>query len=184
VQFGGPNGWGYFKPHQLKESFDALSETGVFEKGLYKRNPGVPGKPVQDSYEAMWEHKFQRDVIYPEPEYIAPIFMNTANYPWIPTEGMPGVAEKALGTFTHCKIRAGRYKIEPAADFTATGRGIYLILSGAGAVEDGRYGELTTIYLANGETAKLHAETVTEVLLMGLPDSELILKQPSAPAAQ
>jgi len=183
VQFGGPSGWGYFKPHQLGESFAALEKTGVFEKGLYRRNPGVPGKAVQDSYEALWEHKFQRDVVYPAPQYTTPIIMNTANYPWVPVEGTPGVAEKALGTFTHCKIRAGRYKLDPGAELTATGRGIYLVLSGAGAVEDGKYGDLTTIYLENGEKAALHADTVTEVLLMGLPDSELILRQSEAPAA-
>lgn len=93
LQFGGVSRSGYMgsgAPKAMKE----LKRTGVFEKGIYHRNEGVPGKPQQDSYEALWEHYNQRPLVYPSPQYQASIFMETNEFPWMPVEGAEGVEQK------------------------------------------------------------------------------------------
>jgi hypothetical protein len=109
-------------------------------------------------------------MIYPEPQYADPIFMNSNDYRAVPLDGAPGVAEKALGTFTDCKIRCARYTIEPGATLDATGRGVYLTLAGAGSVAGAPLRAFTGVYLESGERAAFTATETADVLLMGLPD--------------
>ena len=184
LQFGGPSGSGFLSPEQSKVALDALKTMGVFEKGVYRRNPGVEGKKNQDSYEAIWEFVNQRRLVYPQPQYTAPIMMDTNTYPWSPVEGAPGVAEQTLGSFTNCKIRAARYKLEPGASFVATGRGVYMVLSGRGTLEGETLQELTTLYLNDGERATVNADTTTVIVLMGMPSAALMAKQPPAQSQQ
>jgi hypothetical protein len=88
----------------------------------------------------------------------------------MPLDGTPGVEEKAFGTFTDCKIRNASYKLDPGASFTATGRGIFFVLSGAGSLEGGPFRKYTSLYLASGESATFKANETAEILLLGLPD--------------
>jgi hypothetical protein len=50
------------------------------------------------------------------------------------------------------------------------GRGVYLVLSGAGKSEGKPLQKYTTVYLDTGEHATLHADGATELLHYGLPD--------------
>lgn len=95
--------------------------------------------------------------------------INTPNFPWREVPGSPGVAERALGTFTSCYIRAAQYRLQPDAAFEAAGRGIYLTLSGDGRVGDEALAELTTVYLDEHEAVTFTADELTEVLFIGLP---------------
>jgi hypothetical protein len=170
LQFGGPSGSGYLSTGQVTAAAAEMKAFGRFEKGVFHRNPGVPGKPTLDAFQATWEHVNGRPMIYPEPQYADPIFMNSNHYRPLPVAGAPGVAERALGTFTDCAIRCARYTIEPGATLAATGRGVYLTLSGAGSVAGAPLRALTGVYLDSGERAAFTATATADVLLMGLPD--------------
>jgi hypothetical protein len=184
LQFGGPSGSGYLSPQQSQGAHRDLNEMGMFEGGVYRRNPGVEGKKNQDSYEAVWQHVHKRPLVYPKPQYLAPIVMDSNNVPPSPLEGVPGVEKRTLGTFTNCEIPAARYTLSPGAAFVAKGRGIYMVLSGGGAVEGEALQELTTIYLDDSEQATLKTTATTEILLMGMPSVERMAKQPSASTQQ
>jgi hypothetical protein len=170
VQFGGPSGSGYLSQEQVYAAGDAMKALGRFEGGVYHRNEGVPGKKTMDAFEATWEFANKRKLVYPQPQYAAPLLIDTNNYRWMPLDGAPGVEEKAFGTFTDCKIRAGRYKLDPGATFRATGRGLFLVLSGAGSLEGEPFRKLTALYLDSGESAAFAAQETSEILLLGLPD--------------
>lgn len=174
LQFGGPSASGYLDPKQTKAARKALRKVGVFEGGVFRRNAGVEGRKNQDSYEVTWEQVHQRRLVYPKPQYATPIMMDSNNCPPRPLAGAPGVMQKTLGTFTDCEIRAARYYLEPGSSFTATGRGIFLVLSGSGSVEGEPLRELTTLYLDDGETATIEARDATDIVLMGLPSTALL----------
>jgi hypothetical protein len=179
LQFGGASGSGYLGADQTRGGREALAKVGAFEKGVFRRNPGVEGPKDQDSYEAVWEHVHRRRLVYPKPQYEAPIMIDTNESPWAPLEG-DGVTEKILGTFTHCRMRAARYRLDAGAQFVAEERGIYLVLSGTGAVSGQPLKELTTVYLDEGEAATFAASEPTDVLLMGLPSVSLMTGQVAA----
>jgi hypothetical protein len=170
VQFGGPSGNGYLTQSELREARARMKEVGHFDKGVYYRNEGVPGKRAVDSFQASWEFAKERPMVYPKPQYADAIMMDTHNYRWMPLDGAAGVEEKSYGIFTDCKIRNASYKLDPGATLQATGRGIYFVLSGRGSVEDEPYRKYTALYLESGETAAFRADETTEVLLLGLPD--------------
>jgi hypothetical protein len=176
VQFGGPSGNGYLDADQLYASHAALKEFGHFEKGVFFRKEGLPptlgvtNRKTLDSFQASWEFANKRPMVYPNSQYADPILMDGDNYRWMPVDDAPGVEEKAYGTFTDCAIRAGSFRLTPGSTLVATGRGIYLVLSGTGKVEGNAYRALTALYLDSGESASFAAAESSEIVLMGLPD--------------
>jgi hypothetical protein len=170
IQFGGPTGHGYMSQDQVYRAFEEMQAIGHVENGVFYRNDGVPGKKTMDSFEATWEFATQRPMLYPPPQYAEPIVLDTANFRWMPLDGVPGVEEKAYGTFTDCKIPSAGYKLDPGATFTATGRGIYFVLSGSGLLEGGPFRRFTGLLLERRETATFRADETSEILLLGLPE--------------
>jgi hypothetical protein len=170
VQFGGPSGNGHLSRARLYRAMDEMQAFGRFERGVYYRNEGVPGRHATDSFQAIWEFANGRPMVYPEPQYGGPILMDPRHYRWMPLDGAPGVEEKALGTFTDCAIRAALYKLDPGAAFTATGRGVYVVLSGRGELEAGPYARYTALHLESGESATYRCAESGEILLLGLPE--------------
>jgi hypothetical protein len=169
-QFGGPSGSGYLSQRELYEAAAEMETLGRFEQGVFYRNDGVPGKKTLDSFQATYEHATGRPMVYPKPQYDGPMMMDTNAYRWMPLHGVPGVEEKSFGTFTDCKIRAARYKLDPGASFEATGRGIFLVMSGSGTLEGEPYRQYTAAYLDTAETAVYRASETTEIMLFGLPE--------------
>jgi hypothetical protein len=176
VQFGGPSGSGYMSQPETYRAYEEMKTFGRFEKGVFFRNEGVPGKKAVDAFKATWEHHNGRQMVFPKPQYNAMITMDTNNYRWMPLDGAPGVEEKALGTFSDCKTRAAKYKLDPGATFTATGRGIFMTLSGRGSVEGESCRRFTGLYLDSGESGTFRAEETMEIILLGLPDVSLMRK--------
>jgi hypothetical protein len=181
-QFGDASGNGFIGRKQLKEGTAALKarNEGVFKDGLYLRNPGVPGKPVQDSNEAIFEFMRGRPVVYPPTGYLHTILVNSNGIPWIASDSAPGVAEKDMGTFGLCKYQVARYKLDPGATYVAKGRGIYFVLSGNGSVESGPYEGHTTTYLEEDERATFTAKETSDILFYGLPTLSAIEKASAA----
>jgi hypothetical protein len=122
-----------------------------------------------DGFEAVWEQINGRKLVYPEPQYAAPVMMDPKSYKWMPT-GAGGVDEKVLGIFTDCQIPCTLYRIQPGATLTAQGRGIFMVLSGHGAVEGQTFRQYTSVYLDTPETTRFAADEVSEILLLGMPD--------------
>jgi hypothetical protein len=170
IQTGGPSGNGYISNDRVFKAFDEMKAFGHFDKGVFYRNDGVPGKKTMDSFQAVWEYISKRPMVYPTPQYRDPILMHGENYRWIPVDGAPGVSEKFYGTFTDCAIRAASYRLEPGAELTVTGRGIFLVLGGAGTLEDQPFRKHTALYLDSHEAATYRATETAEIVLMGLPD--------------
>jgi hypothetical protein len=184
LQFGGPSGSGFVDRKQMKRAFEEMKQlnTGYFEDGTYFRNPGVEGEGQQDGNEAMIEHVRKRRMVYPQAQYATPILIDTNAFPWNPTD-LPGVAEKALGSFSSARIPMARYKLDPGAVFTARGRGAFLVLSGSGTLEGGPFRKMTVLYLEVGEEAAFAAGEESDILQLGLPDIALIAKNPPVNAA-
>lgn len=176
VQFGGASGSGFVDRKQMKTAFQELQSknVGVFKDGTFYRNSGAEGTQMQDGNEAIFEQIHQRPMVYPAAQYATPILMDTNAHPWMPLEGIPGVAERALGTFSSCKFRAACYKLDAGAKFVAAGRGVYMVLSGKGALESEPYSAFTSIYLEDGEQAAFTASDTTEIILFGLPSMALM----------
>ena len=184
VQFGGPAGSGFLDAKQHSQAFEELKQLGVFEKGIFKRNPDVPGPRAQDSYEAIWEHVRQRPIGYPEPQYPNPIFMNPAGFAWEPVQGLAGVDQKVLGILSSAHLKAACYRLQPGATFTAQGRAAYIVLSGGGSVDGNGYRKLSTVYLEDGEQARITADEITELVQFGLPTLDQISTEPPAPRVE
>jgi hypothetical protein len=109
--------------------------------------------------------------------------MDPKSYRWMPVEGVDGVEEKALATFTDCKIRCAYYRLLQGADFKAEGRGILLVLSGRGSIQEQTFRRFTSIYLDSRESVFLKASEVCEMVFLGMPDVARIMKQQPAGAS-
>jgi hypothetical protein len=111
--------------------------------------------------------------------------MNPKGYRWMPLKGMDGVEEKAFATFSDCKIRCSSYKLRSGAAFKASGRGIFLVLSGRGSVDGQTFRRFTSVYLDSAETIEFKASEVSELLLLGMPDVALMMQdKPAAMSSQ
>jgi hypothetical protein len=169
LQFGGMSGGGYLSAQEVNAGMEELKQVGEFQKGVFRRREGVPGRKNQDAFEAIWEFVNGRPIIYPLSSYAGPAMMNPANLPWMPVDGAAGVSEKRLGSFAENRTGVRMLNLGGGASFEASGRGIYLVLSGAGTVAGEKLRRLTAFYVDAGETAALTAGELTFVLHYGLP---------------
>jgi hypothetical protein len=170
LQFGGASGSGYLSQAEVQAGMRELKEQGEFKDGVFRRRADVEGKRNMDGYQAIWEHVNERPMVYPKPRYPQPIFMDPANYEWVPVEGQSGVTEKLLGVFTERRSEASLFTLEAGARFTARGKGVFLVTHGTGTVGDQSFRALTTVYLEPGESVTFSAQEQTELLHFGLPN--------------
>jgi hypothetical protein len=169
LQFGGASGSGYLLPREVKAGMEELKKFGEFKDGVFHRHDGT-GKRNMDAYQAIWEHVHGRDMVYPRGRYDAPIYADASNYAWAPVRGAPGVSEKLFGVWTERRTEAGLLRLAAGASYEAHGRGVYLVLSGAGECEGKPLKQYTTIFPEHDECTTLRAHEATELLHYGLPD--------------
>jgi len=169
LQHGGPSGQGLIADDQQSQAFEALKTTGVFEKGIYRPKVENESGRAQDSYEAIWEHVRQRQLVYPRAQYSDPITMDTNAFPWIALADQPDVQRRVYGAFTSCSYGPAGYKLAADAKLRLGGRGVYFVLEGAGSVGGHCYRKQTAIYLGDGEVETFEAAAATEILCLGLP---------------
>ena len=155
LQFGGASGSGYLLPREVKAGMEELKTFGEFKDGIFHRHEGVPGKRNMDAYQAIWEHAHGREMVYPKGRYDAPIMMESASYKWAPVKGANGVSEKLFGVWTERRTEAGLVRLEAGASYDVNGRGIYLVLSGAGECEGKALKQYSAVYLDHDEHATL-----------------------------
>jgi len=179
LQFGSASGSGYLSREEVEEGTHALKKIGTFKDGIFRRNDDQEGRRNLDGYQAIWEHINNRRMEYPKPRYRDPIMVDPANYDWRPVAGMPGVAEKALGTFTERQCAAALIELKRGATYRAGGRSVHLVLSGSGIAHDAGYRRHTTLHLDDGETADIVARDESEIVRFVLPDlADLPAHQP------
>jgi hypothetical protein len=184
LQYGGASGSGYLSQAEVHAGMRELRRHGEFKDGVFRRRADVEGKRNLDGYQAIWEHVNGRPMLYPEPRYPQPIFMDPASYRWVPVEGRGGVCEKLLGVFTERRSEAGFLRLDAGASHVARGKGVYVVIRGAGTVGGEPMRALTTVHLAHAETVTFAARAETELLHFGLPDlTDLRLPQPAAAEA-
>jgi hypothetical protein len=170
LQCGGASGSGYLSRDEVRAGMEALKQEGEFEDGVFRRRADVPGKRNMDGFQAIWEHVNGRPMIYPKPRYSGPMLMDPENYRWVATKDATGVSEKLLGVFTERRSEIAFIRIEPGSVYEASGRAVYLGVSGSGVVAQDTLRRLTTIYLDSGEDIAFRARAMVEILRLGLPD--------------
>jgi hypothetical protein len=170
LQFGGASGSGYLLPREVKAGMEELKAVGEFKDGVFYRADGAPGKKSRDAYQAIWEHVHGREMVYPKGRYDAPITMEEDHFAWAPVRGARGIAEKLFGMFTERRTQARLIRLDAGASYEVEGRGVFMVLKGAGACAGQPVKQYTTAYLDQDERAVLKASEPTEFLHYGLPD--------------
>jgi len=170
LQFGGASGSGYLSRQQVQAGTEELKKFGKFEGGIFRRNDDVEGRRNTDGYQAIWEHVNGQRMEYPKPRYRDPIMVDPAHFDWRPVEGMPGVAEKPLGTFSERQCGASLIKLTRGATWRARDRSVCLVLSGSGIAGNASYRQMTALHVDEGEEADIVARDETEILCLALPD--------------
>ncbi len=123
----------------------------------------------KDAYEAVWERINGRPLAYPRERYLHPIFMDPANFDWVPLADQPGADCKHLGEFSELRTRLALYRIAPGANLRLAGHSIYFVAAGSGAVAAQDFRRHATIHLHESEQAIATAREETELLQIGLP---------------
>jgi hypothetical protein len=171
LQFGGASGGGYPGRTASLEATEELKKLGTFKDGVFRRNPGLPGKKNVDGFQAIWEHLTGRPLKYPKPRYDVPILMHPDNFEWVPVEGQPGAYEKVMGVFTERRSQAGFVRLDPGAAYTAGGgRDIFFAIAGEGKVGNDSYRKFSSVQLDPDEQAVFKAKEATEFLHLRLPN--------------
>ena len=106
---------------------------------------------------------------YPNGRYHAPIFIDPANFAWIPRPDADGVSERFLGDFTEAHTHVSMFAIKAGAAWPI-GRGIYFVTSGTGNIGNDGYRAQTVVEVKGEEQAQLSANQDTEILCIRLPD--------------
>jgi hypothetical protein len=166
LQAGGPSFAGYPSAAEREAAIVELKKSGEFRKGVYFPNPGT-GRKNQDAFEACWEQINQRELIYPEPRFQRPVFMNTNSFAWRPLDGAPGVAEKQLGAY---ELSFGmRYvRIDQGATHRIPGRTICYVLAGDGSAGGSAFTTGDVIYADVGEMAEIKATATVELFAIAM----------------
>ena len=167
LQFGGASGSGYLLPSEVKAGTEELRKFGEFKDGVFHRHAGE-GKKNVDGFQAVWEHVHGREMIYPKPRYDAPVFMDPTSFDWVRVAD--GVDEKLLGVFTERRTEGGLLRMETGASHTVRGRGVWVVLQGAGHAGKHALKQFTAVHLEKGEELVLSASEPMELLHYGLPD--------------
>ncbi|MDB5568830.1 MAG: hypothetical protein JWN93_13 [Hyphomicrobiales bacterium] len=184
LQFGGASGAGYLLPSEVRSGTEALKAFGEFRDGIFHRHADAPGRRNVDAYQAIWEHVRQREMVYPPPRYQTPILMRTDSFDWTPAA--EGVGEKLFGVFTERRAQASMLKLEDEARHEIAGRGLWIVLDGAGSVGPDPLRACTAIFLDRDERTQVAASGTLLLLHFGLPEipGAQALERPRAEAAE
>jgi hypothetical protein len=168
LQFGGASGGGFMSKEQLHSGVQTLKQRGTVADGVFTWTDAAGAKRNKDSYEAVWEMVFGKPLIYPAARYERPFLMDPAHFKWTPT-GEAGVSDKFLGSFTERKTTLRMLRLDEGARCTIRGNVIGFISAGSGRAGDDRYAPRTSIHVGAGEDMVVEAESVTEMLCIGIP---------------
>jgi hypothetical protein len=123
---------------------------------------------------------------FPRPRYKSVIIADPANFNWLPLEqasprsaslhGVDGVEHKYIGSFSERGVWIEMIKVDAGTSWTSTdpsARRIFVVLSGAGAVDGQEIGRLAAMQADPGEELRVTAAEELVLYLCGLPPVEL-----------
>ena len=171
LQIGGPSQQGFMSRAQLRTGIDQLSERGKFEDGVFTWIDEAGKKHNQDSYEAVWEHVHGTSIVYPKPQYLAPVILEPSRFTWRKLSA--GVYNKALGTFNGYGLKLSQLQLEAGAQLTldTSARAQLLFCKiGEGNLEHETYGPWSSAEIAVGESISVVAKSKSEFYVFDLPD--------------
>ena len=171
LQIGGPSQQGFMSRAQLRTGIDQLSERGKFEDGVFTWIDEAGKKHNQDSYEAVWEHVHGTSIVYPKPQYLAPVILEPSRFTWRKLSA--GVYNKALGTFNGYGLKLSQLHLEAGAQLTldTSARAQLLFCKiGEGNLEHETYGPWSSAEIAVGESISVVAKSKSEFYVFDLPD--------------
>jgi hypothetical protein len=100
LQFQGAAGIPYLRHDDLTRAQKALeADGGVFTKGVYVKVLPDGKKITKDGHAACFEYLTGEKIEYPKARFATPIVMKSAAAQWTPDRKLPGVENKALGSF-------------------------------------------------------------------------------------
>ena len=169
LQYGGASGSGYTAESEEERAAGDLKKKGTFEKGVFTYHKEDGTKVNQDAYEAVWEHIHGRPLAYPKERYERPVFMNSANFNWVPVKDQPGVAGKLMGVFSERETKLAFYKLDAGAKLAMEDDSFYFVLSGTGETAGEAVAKHTTVHLKRGESGVLAAKTALECVQLRMP---------------
>jgi hypothetical protein len=164
LQVGGASGSGYMSEAELQQSVAQLKREGEFSDGIYRRRGG--GRP-QDAYEAAWEHRHGRPLVYPPPRYQAPVLLYPEAFAWM--AHAPGVAIRHLGQFGDRGPRLAMIRIEAGAAGDAAGPAILFVLDGGGWLDGQVLKAGSALHLSGDDRRRITATSQLGFLRIGLP---------------
>ncbi|MDB5571863.1 MAG: hypothetical protein JWN93_3046 [Hyphomicrobiales bacterium] len=168
LQCGGASRQGYMSAAQLRRGLEELEAVGTFAGGKFQRHGE---DAARDSYEAIWEHIFQRPMLYPAPRYEDPLLIRPAGFEWRVDAGAPGVKRKPLGSFTERGVRLELIALDPGAQATLGEPGalcLAFVQEGEGASPAGDWRAHTAMRL-DDETLQVTARAAAHALVVTLP---------------
>jgi hypothetical protein len=171
LQIGGPSQQGFMSRAQLRSGVEQLCERGKFEDGVFTWLDEAGKKHNQDSYEAVWEHVHGTSIVYPTPQYLAPVLLEPSRFAWRMLSA--GVHNKALGTFNGYGLQLSQLKLEAGAQLTldtSVRAQLLFCTFGEGNLANEPYCPWTSAEVAVGESINLLAKTKSEFYVFGLPD--------------
>lgn len=169
LQLGSASGSGYLSRQEFLAGSADLLKQGEFRRGAFTQTGEDGQKRNKDGFEAVWEHVNKRKLEYPAQRYQAPVFMNPANFSWVPSVDQ-GVSVKRLSAFGEASTTVGLVRLEPRANLELRERTLYFVLAGTGKAGKSNWEARATIHLGAGEHERIEAETASELLCFGLPD--------------
>ena len=171
LQMGGPSRQGFMSRVQLREGINQLSERGSFNDGVFTWHDAAGKQHNQDSYEAVWEHVHGRTMIYPKPQYLAPVLMEPSRFAW--RDVTQGVQRKHLATFNEYGFELAQIKLASGSRMTLDASlqaQLMFCVSGEGSLGGSPFGRWSSAEIALGEIVTLQANSVSEFYVFALPD--------------
>jgi hypothetical protein len=172
-QLGSADGQGFVSTAQREAVFDTLKAKGSFKDGIYTYVDEKGQTHNQDAAEAVREAATGHKVKYPTPRYEDNIIMSLDGFKWIEDPAEPGIARKALGTFTERKTEMGLIRLEAGATLKAglhDTKELLFLMSGNIEAEGKSYGEHTAFGLAAKEgPVPLKAIENSQIFYIHLP---------------
>lgn len=169
MQFDGATNCGYVTLNRMDVATEELLHEGRFEKGFFLPNDG---SQKIDGYQASWERVTGRQMVYPEPRYTDPVYMNIDSFAWRGNDGE--VKRKTLGRFGERDFTIDAYLVPAGKTLTLGTPGRLVVgfvltghVNGGGAELRHWSGTL----LEEGDTLDLTGVAeASEVLVFTLPD--------------
>lgn len=169
LQCGGASGQGYLSWSQLRAANTVLAEKGKFESGKYTDADGN----VKDGFQALWEHKNKKKLVYPKPRYNAPVIMTPDAFSWKRYGNEQAAFKKTLGVFSEREIKAEMLKVEDDGALELGGKDeihLLFVLKGEGEVNGQKLKVETAVHLKPGTEADFYCTGETlEMLHFVLP---------------